>query len=66
MWCPRRQTELSSNMDPGPRPARAPAAGYSRGMPKKQKRREQEIQDMIVRDAKIRRGCTEFEPIRRE
>src|SRR6266849_3539352 len=31
-------------------------------MPKKQKRTEQEIHAMIVRDAKIRLGCADFEP----
>ena len=31
-------------------------------MPKKQKRTEQEIREQIVRDAKIRLGCSEFEP----
>jgi len=31
-------------------------------MPKKQKRTEQEIRDMIERDAKQRLGCTDFAP----
>jgi len=31
-------------------------------MPKREKRTEQEIHDMIVRDAKIRLGCKEFAP----
>jgi hypothetical protein len=31
-------------------------------MPKKQKRPEQEVHAMIVRDAKIRLGCADFDP----
>ena len=31
-------------------------------MPKKQKRTEREIHALIVRDAQIRLGCSDFEP----
>lgn len=31
-------------------------------MPKKQRRTEQEVHTMIVRDAKMRLGCAEFAP----
>ena len=31
-------------------------------MPKKQRKTEQEIHDMIVKDAKIRLGCADFAP----
>ncbi len=31
-------------------------------MSKKQKRAEQEIHDMVARDAKMRLGCQDFEP----
>ncbi len=31
-------------------------------MPKKQKRTEEETHSLIVRDSKIRHGCSEFQP----